>query len=36
MMRPLAPFDLNPADASFWNMGLDMIASMIDELESLS
>ncbi len=32
----LAPFDLNPADASFWNMGLDMIAGMIDELESLS
>ena len=32
----LAPFGLNPADASFWNMGLDMIAGMIDELESLS
>ena len=32
----LAPFDLNPADVSFWNMGLDMIAGMIDELESLS
>ena len=32
----LEPFDLNPADASFWNMGLDMIAGMIDELESLS
>ncbi len=32
----LAPFGLNPAHASFWNMGLDMIAGMIDELESLS
>ena len=32
----LKPFDLNPADASFWNLGLDMIAGMIDELESLS
>ncbi len=32
----LAPFGLNPADASFWNMGLDMIAGMIDELQSLS
>ena len=32
----LAPFGMNPADASFWNMGLDMIAGMIDELESLS
>ena len=32
----LAPFGLNPADASFWNMGLDMIAGMIDDLESLS
>jgi oligoendopeptidase F len=32
----LAPFELNPADASFWNLGLDMIAGMIDELERLS
>ncbi len=32
----LAPFGLKPADVSFWNMGLDMIAGMIDELESLS
>ena len=32
----LLPFGLNPADSSFWNMGLDMIAGMIDELESLS
>ena len=32
----LAPFGLNPADSSFWNMGLDMIAGMIDELEILS
>lgn len=32
----LAPFGLNPADASFWNLGLDMIAGMIDELEHLS
>ncbi|MGB1546883.1 MAG: M3 family metallopeptidase, partial [Candidatus Puniceispirillaceae bacterium] len=32
----LAPFGLNPEDTSFWNMGLDTIAGMIDELESLS
>ena len=32
----LAPFGLNPADAAFWNLGLDMIAGMIDELEDLS
>ena len=32
----LAPFELNPADSSFWNLGLDMIADMIDELERLS
>ena len=32
----LAPFELNPADASFWDLGLDMIAGMIDELEVLS
>ena len=32
----LAPFGLNPADALFWNLGLDMIAGMIDELERLS
>ena len=32
----LAPFGLNPADASFWNLGLDMISGMIDELENLS
>ena len=32
----LAPFDLDPTDASFWNLGLDMIEGMIDELEKLS
>ena len=32
----LAPFNLNPVDVSFWNLGLDMIAGMIDELERLS
>ena len=32
----LSPFGLNPADASFWHLGLDMIAGMIDELEQLS
>ena len=32
----LTPFDLNPADVTFWNLGLDMIAGMIDELEKLS
>ena len=32
----LAPFELNPADASFWDLGLDVIAGMIDELEKLS
>ena len=32
----LAPLGLDPADSQFWHKGLDMIASMIDELESLS
>ena len=32
----LKPFGLNPSDASFWNLGLNMIAGMIDDLERLS
>ena len=31
----LAPFGLDAKDGAFWNLGLDMIAGMIDELESL-
>lgn len=31
----LAPFDLNPNDADFWNKGLELISSYIDELERL-
>ncbi len=32
----LAPFGLDARDPNFWHLGLDMIAGMIDELESLS
>ena len=32
----LAPFGLDAKDAAFWSLGLDMISSMIDELEALS
>ena len=32
----LARFGLDARDPSFWSMGLDMISSMIDELEGLS
>ena len=31
----LAPFGLDAKDGAFWNLGLDMITGMIDELESL-
>ncbi len=31
----LAPFSLNPSAPEFWNKGLDMISSMIDEVEDL-
>jgi oligoendopeptidase F len=31
----LAPFGLDPSDPQFWNMGLGVIESMIDELETL-
>ncbi|MCE2516573.1 MAG: M3 family oligoendopeptidase [Alphaproteobacteria bacterium] len=31
----LAPFGLNAGDAQFWNLGLDMLAGMIDELEAM-
>ena len=30
----LAPFGLDARDAAFWQLGLDMIAGMIDQLES--
>ncbi|MEQ8346070.1 MAG: M3 family oligoendopeptidase [Sneathiellaceae bacterium] len=32
----LAPFGLDAADPAFWNLGLDVIAGFIDELEALS
>ncbi len=32
----LAPFDLDASDPAFWNLGLDVISGMIDELEMLS
>ena len=32
----LQRFGLDPRDPAFWSMGLDMISSMIDELEGLS
>ena len=31
----LKPFGLNPNDAKFWNKGLSLIASYVDELEKL-
>ncbi|MEL6476777.1 MAG: M3 family oligoendopeptidase [Pseudomonadota bacterium] len=31
----LAPFGLDASDPAFWNAGLDLIASMIDELEAM-
>lgn len=31
----LKPFDLNPNDPAFWQNGLDLISSYIDELEKL-
>ena len=31
----LAPFGLDASDPGFWNMGLDVISRMIDELETL-
>lgn len=31
----LKPFNLNPEDADFWNKGLSLISSYIDELERL-
>ena len=31
----LAPFGLDAKDGAFWNLGLDMIVGMIDELETL-
>ena len=31
----LAPFGLDAKDGAFWNLGLDMITGMIDELETL-
>ena len=32
----LRPFNLDATQPEFWHLGLDMVASMIDELESLS
>jgi oligoendopeptidase F len=32
----LAPFGLDASDPAFWNQGLDVLSSMIDELEVLS
>ena len=32
----LRPFDLDATQPEFWHLGLDMVAGMIDELESLS
>ena len=31
----LIPFSLNPSEPKFWNKGLDMISSMIDQVEEL-
>ncbi|MEL6127553.1 MAG: oligoendopeptidase F, partial [Pseudomonadota bacterium] len=31
----LAPFGLDASDPTFWNKGLSLIESMIDELETL-
>lgn len=31
----LAPFGLDARDETFWNLGLDMIAGMIDELDTM-
>ncbi|HVH01854.1 MAG TPA: oligoendopeptidase F, partial [Amaricoccus sp.] len=31
----LAPFGLDASDPSFWDKGLGLIASMIDELEAM-
>ncbi|MBR6409120.1 MAG: hypothetical protein IKS23_02620 [Alphaproteobacteria bacterium] len=31
----LKPFDLNPNDPKFWNKGLKLISSYLDELERL-
>ena len=31
----LAPFGLDARDADFWNLGLDMIAGMIDDLDQM-
>ncbi len=31
----LAPFDLDASDPRFWDKGLDLISSMIDELEAM-
>ncbi len=33
--RALGPFALNPSKPEFWNKGLDMISSMIDQVEDL-
>ena len=32
----LKPFKLNPKNPDFWQNGLDVLSSMIDELESLN
>jgi oligoendopeptidase F len=32
----LFPFGLDATKPEFWHLGLDMVASMIDELESVS
>jgi len=31
----LAPFGLDARQESFWGLGLDMIAGMIDDLEAM-
>jgi oligoendopeptidase F len=31
----LAPFGLDASDPTFWDKGLSMISSMIDELEAM-
>ena len=31
----LKPFGLNASDPKFWELGLNLISDMIDELESL-
>jgi oligoendopeptidase F len=33
--QALIPFSLNPSEPEFWNKGLDMISTMIDQLEGL-